>query len=213
MRGRARRNRGTLLSADEIVHALRMMALQRGEPLTFHRFMQHSGVPEWQVYRHFQSWYDVREAAGLPRTLPCSRRVSEERLIEAVHQIAQQLKRFPTAVEFARLSGFSNNLIYRRIGRWDKVRRRYRGWLEEQEDLAQAAKRAGPAPELAAPGKPVRDVAWIRETWLRQRVCYETESRNFQGRDPNEFDLLVVLDHNWRGCPLPVLELGKVLGE
>jgi hypothetical protein len=210
--GRKPLRRGALLEAEEIVHAVRMMALQLGEPMTFHRFVRHSGVPGWQVYRHFRSWYEVREAAGLPRKLPCSRKVPAEQLLKAFHQVTQKLRRFPTPAQFERLSEFGYQLMWRRVGPWDRVKRQYRAWLDEQEDLAVAAgrKRAGSEPAPDQSGEPVRDVGWIRDVWQKLRVKFETESRQFQGRDPGECDLLVVLDHNWLPCPVPVVELRAV---
>ena len=45
------------------------------------------------------------------------------------------------------------------------------------------------------------------------RVGFELVSRDFDGRNPCECDLLVVLHHNWQQCPVPVLELATVMPE
>ncbi len=45
--------------------------------------------------------------------------------------------------------------------------------------------------------------------WRRARVEFEHQSRNFvaHGHDPAGCDLIVCWEHNWRDCPLEVLEL------
>jgi hypothetical protein len=58
----------------------------------------------------------------------------------------------------------------------------------------------------------LREVAASR--WQRVRIEFEFESRNFQihGHDPQECDLIVCWEHNWKGCALNVLELKRQIG-
>lgn len=57
----------------------------------------------------------------------------------------------------------------------------------------------------------LREVATNR--WQRVRIEFEFESRNFQihGHDPQECDLIVCWEHNWRECGVNVLELKRKL--
>ena len=50
--------------------------------------------------------------------------------------------------------------------------------------------------------------------WKLERVELEFESRNFvdHGHDPAGCDMIVCWVHNWKECPMPVLELSKVIG-
>jgi hypothetical protein len=53
------------------------------------------------------------------------------------------------------------------------------------------------------------------QRWQRVRIEFEYCSRNFRdhGHDPKGCDLIVCWEHNWPECPLPVIELRKVLDE
>lgn len=213
--GRKPHKRGQSFSAEEILHGVRMMRAKHGEPLTFHRFCRNSGVPGWQVYKHFRSWYEVREAAGLPRKIECSRKIPDETLLEAFHKVVRTLRRYPTPAEFERLGGIGYHLLWRRIGTWEDVKLRYRDWLDDRQRQREIERQvAAELPQVFNPqpvSEPKRDVAWIRDSWLGLRVGFELESRHFEGRNPCDCDLLVVLLHNWQQCPVPVLELVTVM--
>jgi len=45
--------------------------------------------------------------------------------------------------------------------------------------------------------------------WERLRVEFEHTSRNFKqhGHDPDDCDLIICWEHNWKDCPLEVIEL------
>ncbi|MBC7816766.1 MAG: hypothetical protein IAG10_07755, partial [Planctomycetaceae bacterium] len=49
--------------------------------------------------------------------------------------------------------------------------------------------------------------------WERVRIEFEFQSRNFlaHGHDPKGCDLIVCWEHNWRDCPIEVVELRQVL--
>lgn len=51
--------------------------------------------------------------------------------------------------------------------------------------------------------------------WKLERAELEFESGNFldHGHDPAGCDMIVCWRHNWPECPLPVLELSKVIGK
>lgn len=53
------------------------------------------------------------------------------------------------------------------------------------------------------------------QRWQRVRIEFEHRSRTFRdhGHDPSGCDLIVCWEHNWPECPLPVLELRKVLDD
>ncbi|MDZ4685251.1 MAG: hypothetical protein SH850_09180 [Planctomycetaceae bacterium] len=207
MAGKQQR-RGQLFTAAEILHAVRMMHLKHGEPLTYHRFCRYSGVPGYQVYQHFKSWHDVREQADLPRVATSSRRIPEEAVLEVFDSVVRKLRRFPTPAEFERLGSLSYHTLWRRIGGWPEVRRRYSRWLKARAS-------SEPRPEWDTnpqrQSEPERDVAWIRNAWCGLRVGFELQSRHFEGRNPCECDLLIVLHHDWQQCPVPVLELGAIV--
>lgn len=51
------------------------------------------------------------------------------------------------------------------------------------------------------------------DRWLRVRIEFEFESRNFiaHHHDPKGCDLIVCWKHNWPGCPMEVIELSKLV--
>jgi hypothetical protein len=53
------------------------------------------------------------------------------------------------------------------------------------------------------------------QRWQRVRIEFEHRSRTFRdhGHPPNGCDLIVCWEHNWPECPLPILELRKVLDD
>jgi AcrR family transcriptional regulator len=196
---------------DELLRLVRRTADELGEPLTIHRFCRHVGVSQQRVYRHFRSWHDVREAAGLPRVAPNTRKFPESQLLEQFHRVTVQLRRYPTPVEFQRLSSHSYQLLYQRIGTWPAVKQRYRDWLQRERALAFPDEREQRCLNPQLTRDPAHDVAWLRDTWLGLRVGFELQSRDFHGRDPSECDLLIVLDHDDRNCLVPGLELGQIV--
>jgi hypothetical protein len=51
------------------------------------------------------------------------------------------------------------------------------------------------------------------ERWTRVRIEFEYESRNFvdHGHDPEGCDLIVCWRHNWKDCPVEVMELKAIV--
>ncbi|MCX5718005.1 MAG: hypothetical protein NTW44_06830 [Nitrospirae bacterium] len=54
-----------------------------------------------------------------------------------------------------------------------------------------------------------------KDHWERVRIEFEYRSSNFQehGHNPTKCDLIVCWEHNWKECPIEVIELKKVLSE
>jgi hypothetical protein len=64
---------------------------------------------------------------------------------------------------------------------------------------------------------PCPDVVAMRKVnggWQLVRIELEFESRNFVGHEHErkDCDLIVCWKHNWKECPLPVIELSKLIG-
>ena len=54
-----------------------------------------------------------------------------------------------------------------------------------------------------------------RDYWERVRIEFEYSSSNFRehGHNPTKCDLIVCWEHDWKDCPIEVIELKKVLPE
>ncbi len=202
--------RGVEYSPDEIIAAVKEMYFSQGEPVTYHRFAKHCGIPAWQIYQHFRSWYDVREAAGLPRRMASLRNVPADDLLFELHRVVTLIRRWPTFGEYERVCRRNYQLFWRKIGPWSAVEARYREWLNEHPEVADdpAGKRGG---NIQIEAFPDRSVAWMRNLWWQSGVGFELRSSDYRGRSAGECDFLVVLNHDWPMCPVPVLVLGELL--
>lgn len=201
--------RGVEYSPEEIIEAVRMMYSKQGEPVTYHRFAKQCGIPAWQIYQHFRSWYDVREAAGLPRRMASLRNIPADLLLKELHRLVRLLRRWPTSGEYERVCRRNYQLMWRKIGPWSAVEQRYREWLQEHPELVERDEwREGNVQRDAFPG---RSVAWMRQAWWQAAVGFEIRSSDFRGRLPHEADFLVVLNHDWLQCPVPVLVFSEML--
>lgn len=222
-------------SREEIVNALRAFAAEHGEQTSVRTFVRETGIPNGQIYEIFGSWRTLREEAGLPprsRSMPW---FSDEEIMETLHRITCQLGRLPIMTEFSRMAGMNWNIMNRRIGNREAILERYRQWLaERRRDILDGEHpwtmddllRGGPAAAGEAEpgetrvtnvtsdsGQPERDVAWLRRKWQSLRVGFELRSKDFEGRRPDLCDVLVVLEHDWKTCPVRVLELRAVCPE
>ncbi len=69
------------------------------------------------------------------------------------------------------------------------------------------------SPEGATPsGLPV-DVRWLRNRWHQLRITFALHSSDFRDRPAHDWDLLIVLDHDWPPCPVKVIPLSDILPE
>jgi hypothetical protein len=202
------RKRGVAYQPEDIVDLVRKMYDEVGEPVTYHRFARWSGIPSYQIYVHYRSWYDVRIAAGLPRSAPNMRAIPVDQLLRQLHRIVLQLRRWPTMHEYQRLSKLTYQLLHRKIGPWKAVQERYREWVQNQPEYVKGPGRYDRNPQQIFTSK--THIPWMRQAWFNARVGFELKSSDFCGRSPGEAELLVVLDHDWPLCPVPVLEFSKV---
>ena len=202
-----------VLSRREIVRAVRGYAEVRGcERFSIKEFTKGTGIPESQIYREFESWGELREAAGLERRLKFQPWFTEEELLEELHRVAMKLKRIPTWHEFSRHARMGWQVMHRRFGGKRAVLDRYKKWLEEK--AREIRRRRGAEPEPRNIQQPRADEeldsVYVRRAWQALRVGCELRSSDFKGMGPEQCDLLVVMEHDWKGCPVPVIELHKV---
>ncbi|MGE0377311.1 MAG: homing endonuclease associated repeat-containing protein [Planctomycetaceae bacterium] len=114
----------------ELIEALRELAEEEGEGVTMMRFLSESGFKEYTVYKHFDSWGELRVAAGLePRREADVIHSDDELLAEGV-RVLEECGGFPTIREFNARSRYPYHALYMRFGRREEIVRRceeYRG--------------------------------------------------------------------------------------
>lgn len=137
-------------------------------------------------------------------------------MLEEWDRVVRTMGRIPTIDEFNRRSPMSYDSLRRRFGYRDQVLARYRQWRIERE-LKRRAEAAnaddGANRQADADDGTNDDVRWMRRRWQQLRVGFELRSSFFRGRRPDACDLLVVLEHDWKGCPVPVYVFGEVVSE
>lgn len=108
---------------EELIEELRRLddALERVP-----RFedMEAEGAFSAHTYvRRWGSWPDAKDAAGLCEETRTSRRISEEELVEALIELAQELGKAPTQEEMNDLGRFSQRPYYRVWDSWGEALR------------------------------------------------------------------------------------------
>jgi AcrR family transcriptional regulator len=218
-----RGRREPLLSKAEIVAKVREVSMQFGDDLGIKQFTGQTGVPESQIYRHWKSFGDLKEAAGLPRRSAAPKLISDDEALGEFHRIVVTLGRLPTFTDLQLHGKISATFFYRRFGKKDQLVGRYRRWLgsraekdrldRERAERELEQRRRNFTKETPDASKR-KDVAWLRRTWQELRVGFEIRSSDFQEKtsaDRHLADLIVVFEHDWPGCPVRVLEIGRVL--
>lgn len=121
-----------MTTREDLLEALRRLAVEQGPDITLYRFREETGISRNIVYDRWGNWTNLRVAAGLPRRVAIAPVYSEDELLGEFHAAAREIDRYPTLGELARLSDRSWNTFDRRFGRKSTLIDRYRGWLEPQ---------------------------------------------------------------------------------
>jgi len=91
-------------------------------------FVRESGISEWHVLKHFDSWNDLVRAAGLQPTDVS--RIPDEKLFEAMYQTFLAEKGITTRTSFRKACQYSDYVYSKRWGTWDNVLIEFRKWVE-----------------------------------------------------------------------------------
>ena len=202
------------LTRQEMIHLLQAVAVELGPNLSLEEYVEQTGVPRGRVYTLFESWGDLKRQAGLPQYHPRRQLYSDEDLLLALHDFIERHKRFPKRYEMAQ-QGVSYVAMYNRWGNMKNVEAHYRRWHKERQEngeedldapLNQQYNRTADMPDSE-----LEDLRWLRRTWQSMKVGFELTSSDFENRPHWDCDLLVVLRHDWLGCPAKVIELCDVL--
>lgn len=183
-----------------------------GQDITIKQFTRLAGIPESQIYKFYGSFNDLRKAVGLDPSRHARRRFSNDDVLEAFHRVVYELKRLPSVSEFVHHTGHGDSILYRRFGNMKNVIAAWKDWMKRNfrpgEEPAEPLHRKNPQ-KSAQDDEAV--FHWMREAWFNLRVAFEPRTSDFRGRPDDACDLLIVLDHDWPTCPVPVLEFAQVL--
>jgi len=194
----------------EMLERLRAVVEQEGRGVTLRVFLEQSGVPESRIRREFGTWAAMRREAGLRPEDRDRSRVSDHQLWAEYAQVVKQLNRLPTGEELDRLGRYSSRTYRNRFGPRPKLKRVFREWLLQQKSEADEERLCNVTDDAPREGTP--DLALLRSRWRQLKVTFEVRSSDFRDRAVRDWELLVVLEHDWPACPLKVLELSDVVG-
>ncbi|MCA9112347.1 MAG: hypothetical protein KDA52_20495 [Planctomycetaceae bacterium] len=128
----------------ELVAALKELADAEGPNVSLRRLIKFLGRSEPYVMAYFDTWGDLREAAGLPRRR--QRGYSPKMLLDKLRKVEAEHSSTVSKRRFYHLTGISENACIRLFGSWREFRE------------------AAGLHEMASPGTPVR---YTRELLLK----------------------------------------------
>ena len=112
---------------EELLAQMQSCANSLGDNrLTRRVFCQHTGVKNWIVEKHFDSWSEACRVAGLEPGLPIKHFAlvphSEDDCIQELQRVACLLEcNALTSKTFSRYANFSASVIIRRFGSWEQA--------------------------------------------------------------------------------------------
>jgi len=116
------------MTRDEIISAIRGAAAALStNRLSIPMFHKQTGVAQSAVLRHFDSWSDACDAAGVScgptrENLVPRRRVSKEECIKEMQRVANLIGQNQlSTTEFNRLAQFTSKPVISRFGSWQKA--------------------------------------------------------------------------------------------
>jgi hypothetical protein len=90
-------------------------------------FIRESGISEWHVLKHFDSWNDLVRSAGLQPTDVS--RIPDEELFAAMYRTFVDEKGVTTRTRFRKVCQYSDYVYSKRWGTWDNVLLEFRKWV------------------------------------------------------------------------------------
>jgi hypothetical protein len=128
-------------------------------------FIRDTGISEWHVLKHFDSWNEFVSSAGLQPTDVS--RIANNDLFEAMREAFLQEGVIPTRTKFRKACRFSDYVYAKRWGTWSNVLLEFRRWVEQThsdfpyfEQLPTAAGIPVAATELGASAPVSEKTSW-----------------------------------------------------
>jgi hypothetical protein len=121
------------LSRQDLIDRLQEVAAKLGKrAITRAEFQRETAISEWQVGKHFDSWTDLVEAAGLtPYTQNV--RVDDEVLLRAMRDAYLEAGGIVTRARFRKVSRYSDDVYKKRWGGFRNAQLRLREWVKAND--------------------------------------------------------------------------------
>jgi len=109
---------------QEVADQLDKKSVSRSE------FIRDTGISEWHVLKHFDSWNEFVSSAGLQPTDVS--RIADNDLFEAMREAFLQEGLISTRTRFRKACRFSDYVYAKRWGTWSNVLLEFRRWVEQE---------------------------------------------------------------------------------
>lgn len=120
------------LSEERLVGLAREVATRLGkDSVARSEFLRETGLTEWQVMKHFNTWNELVEAAGL-KVFP-NRRLSDDELFNALRDGYLDAGGIVPRTRLRKVCRVSDSVYAHRFGRWPNVLAQFRDWLAEND--------------------------------------------------------------------------------
>jgi len=113
-----------------IIKEIKRIAREIGaDTVSRSEFKSKSGISEWQIYKHFDTWNEAVEAAGLTPTDVS--RIDDAELFREMKDVFVKFGGVCTRMKFDKLCKYSADVYKRRFGKWNDILLAFKAWLKE----------------------------------------------------------------------------------
>ena len=111
-----------------LLQTVKELARRLGEEsISKSTFKRETGISDWHVLKHFDTWNQFVAAAGLvPRD---HGPIPDDELFEAMHRAFHAAGGVTTRLKFGKLSPYSVAVYAKRWGSWQRILSRFHGWI------------------------------------------------------------------------------------
>jgi len=118
------------MDREAIVKEIKRIAVEIGTgTVSRSQFKSKSGISEWQIYKHFDTWNEAVEAAGL--TPIDVSRINDTDLFREMKDVFVKFGGVCTRTKFHKLSRYSADVYKKRFGKWNDILLSFKDWLKE----------------------------------------------------------------------------------
>jgi Homing endonuclease associated repeat len=152
---------------ESLVEDLRRVARQLGKKsVSRTEFIRDTGISEWHVLKHFDSWNDFVVAAGLQPTDVS--RIANADLLEAMRQAFVDEGGVPTRTRFRKACRYSDYVFAKRWGTWPNVLLAFRDWVTQEhpdfpfmDQLPSAVAASAPPSDFSSAATAADVIPWV----------------------------------------------------
>jgi hypothetical protein len=120
------------INRETLIEKAQELAAVDGRPYVLRfDFMRRTGITEYHVLKHFDSWTDFFTNAGLQPQ--ATQPVEDVELLEAARKAFIELGGIPTFTRFAKVVQFSRKVYQRRWGTWPSFLSAFREWVAARD--------------------------------------------------------------------------------